>query len=249
MSPPIDRPGDTDSASYRLRYYRPGLVQEAHRHEQPHVSLIIAGSVAEAHARQERHVRAGSVVLRPGRFGHQVRFGPAGALILSAPFGSFEHIGAEAGEWGVAPAALIGTALKSAAAGNAEGVIDVIWDLLAGGTFASRLSPQWLLRARDELIEENTSIGDIARNNGVHRVHFSRLFHQVFGESPSVYRRRMRALRAAAAAAQGKSGTQAAHACGFFDQSHMCRALQESLGATFTQLRRIRTQVTWVQGY
>ncbi|MFL6720839.1 MAG: helix-turn-helix domain-containing protein [Sphingomonas sp.] len=248
MSLSIGRSSDTERASYRLRYYRPGLVQEVHRHEQPHLSLVIAGSVAEASAGQERHVGAGHVVLRATGFEHKVRFGAAGALILSAPFGNFEHIAAGASEWGIAPAALIGTLVNNAAFGNAEGVVDVIWDLLAKGTFGSRLSPQWLLRARAELIEENASISEIAQNNGVHRVHFSRLFQQVFGEPPSVCRRRMRALRAAAGAAQGTSGTQVAHACGFFDQSHMCRALQESLGATFTQLRRVRTQVTSVQG-
>ena len=186
-------------------------------------------------------------MLRREGFCHEVRYGSGGALILSTPVGSAAAREAPQGEWSIVPPALIAAALRSAVCGQPDGVIDAVWDVVAAGTFTRRRPPQWPLRARDELIEENGRIADLAERSGVHRVHFSRLFHDAFGEPPSVHRWRVRALRAAAAAGAGATGVDAAHMCGFSDQSHMCRTVRQAIGTTYSKLRQLRAQVTSVQ--
>src|SRR5438128_6868402 len=160
-----------DQLEQRLYAYRPEIRQQAHSHRDPHISVILAGSVREEGNGQEFLARSGMFGLRPSGFRHQVRFGPKGALILSAAVDAETLIQCQNGQpgWGYAPETLLRAVI------SADDVDDILLDIAA---YQGRSRPQrparWLMRARDSMIEEGTAIAALARDAGVHRVHFSR---------------------------------------------------------------------------
>jgi AraC-like DNA-binding protein len=235
----------------KLYAYRAGISQHSHRHDEPHVSLILAGSVLEECNGREFTAGPGMFALRPSGFRHQVRFGARGALIISAAVdpATLVHCACEdEGGWADAPAELFKLMLAEKRDGPAGAANDVLFDIIAHfSALASGPAPSWLAAARERLIEESVSIDALADEAGVHRVHFSRAFTRIFGCSPSVYRRRMAALRAVSSAVDGGDGADCAYACGFADQSHMARVLRQFTGASYNRLRTLRGEVTSVQ--
>lgn len=235
----------------RLRAYRPELVQRAHCHQGPHLSLVIAGSFHEQSRGAEQSPTAGCFAVRSTEFEHQVRFGQRGALVLSMNLSleQFSLAEAQYGLWGKAPASLVrNVMIEALGAATANEVEESVWDALAGLPDRDGRRPsQWLLSAREALVEDGATISAIACRAGVHRVHFSRAFTRAFGLPPSAYRRNMRALRAAAAAMNGAPAARSAYECGFADQSHMARAIRQVTGGSYTRLRHLGSKVTSVQ--
>jgi AraC family transcriptional regulator len=235
---------NTGQFDQRLSAYRPEIHQRVHSHHEPHISVILAGSVREEGNGREFLACSGMFALRPSGFRHQVRFGPDGALILSAAVDAetLNHCETRQSGWGYAPEILLRAVM------GADDVDGILLDIAA---YQVRPRPQrparWLTRARDSMIEEGTPIAALARDAGVHRVHFSRAFTRAFGAPPSAYRRRMAALRAVAAAIDGREAADSAYACGFADQSHMARVLKRTTGLSFGRLCELRTKVTSVQ--
>ena len=230
----------------RFRQYAAGVTQAPHRHEFPHLSLTLAGDFVEDSGGSEARIRPGMFALRPEGFGHEVRFGPSGAMVVSLPLDDCDVVAL--GEipqcWLKAPESLLRSALLANSLSE-----DTLWDLIATATAELRRNPpaRWLTDARDSLIEDGATIDSLAQRAGVHRVHFSRAFVRAFGLPPSVFRRQMATLRAASAAIEGRSAADAAYACGFADQSHMIRNLKRSTGLSFSDLRRLGGEVTSVQ--
>jgi len=190
--------------------------------------------------------------VRASEFAHEVRYGGRGALIASLEISTEQFAGlesADAGRWVSGSRSLVRSVMTSAFRQECNvSLEDATWDVLAGPR--SRMDaapPGWLLSARDRMIEEDASIADLAAATGVHRVYFSRAFARTFGEPPTVYRRRLRALRAAAAAIDGDSPASSAYECGFADQSHMARELRDITGASYKRLRVLGAEVTSVQ--
>lgn len=94
--------------------------------------------------------------------------------------------------------------------------------------------PRWVERARERLSEcphAPLRVADLARDAGVHPVHFSRTFRQFVGVRPAEYRTRVRvAAGCRLAASPSLRLSQVALAAGFADQSHMTRAFSRVLG-------------------
>jgi AraC family transcriptional regulator len=212
--------------------------------------LILGGSVGEESNDREVKAGAGMFALRPPGFRHQVRFGARGALIISAAVDSETLLQCEAvaaqGRWAQAPKELLRAMLMGAR--STTEVDDILFDLMACAPRSSmRAPPAWLRNARDSMVEEGRSIASLAEEAGVHRVYFSRAFTRAFGSPPSIYRQRLAALRAVAAAIGGGPAVRAAYACGFADQSHMSRVLKRMTGRSFGALKNFRAEVTSVQ--
>jgi AraC family transcriptional regulator len=239
---------DGVSRTYRLHDYLPGLSQAAHTHSRPHLSLVLRGIVEEESGGHESRAGPGMFAVRGTGFTHQVRYGSRGALIVSLEmrFEEYRALGAASvGRWMHGDNRLVQNVIASALHPECE---DCAWDLVAGRP--SRIDtwpPRWLLQSRDRLIEENVSIASLALESKVHRVHFSRAFARAFGEPPTVYRKRIRAMRALAAAIEGKPAAMSAYDCGFSDQSHMARVLREVSGTSYKRLRSLGSEVTSVQ--
>lgn len=237
----------------RFHAYRGGLIQHSHRHQHAGLSMVLSGAFLEDSCGRERHVHAGMFALRASDFEHRVRYGEHGALIVSTyvppdEFASLAKL--YSGEWKAAPPTLVRHLLPEAANNDcSSSATDVMWDVLASVAPPEPAGDRapWLLSARDELVDEEASITAIAERAGVHRVYFSRVFASAFGMPPSIYRRRMRTLRAVAAAMQGGRAAEAAYTCGFADQSHMARAVKETTGSSFKKLQALRSKVTFVQ--
>lgn len=85
---------------------------------------------------------------------------------------------------------------------------------------------------------ENPSLEDIAREVGISRFHFLRLFKATTGLSPHAYLIMRRLELAKALIKQGYSLAQAAHEAGFADQSHMTRRFKAAYGVTPGQYQK-----------
>lgn len=110
----------------------------------------------------------------------------------------------------------------------------------------------WLRRARERLHDDAGSVpgvAELARETGMHPVYFARAFRRAFGCPPGDYLRRCR-LEQAICAIVGNTRplSEIALRCGYSDQSHMTRALQDALGLSPLGLRRLsRLQVANLQ--
>jgi AraC family transcriptional regulator len=229
----------------RLSFYPPGLRQSAHLHEHAHVSIIIAGAIRERSAGRDEVALASALTLRPRGITHAVEFGPQGALILAVDVAAHLERATAQGwihrDLTSVQRRLVHCVLNESVASATE-VGECIQDLLAAIETASwrGLPPQWLLRAREQLSDEPaaTRIDALARAVGVHRAHLSRAFQHWFGIPPSLFRRGAMLGAAIAAAASGESIASAAQSAGFADQSHFCRSMRSTLGATPRRLLR-----------
>jgi AraC family transcriptional regulator len=103
--------------------------------------------------------------------------------------------------------------------------------------------PRWLQRARELLRDRSAdgiSIGDVARECGVHPVHLARAFRRFFDCSPGAYLRRCRLERAAALLRERREGIgEVALRAGFADQSHLTHAFRQAHGVTPAEYRRL----------
>ena len=238
-----------ESLRARLVHYPPGLAHAAHSHDEPHVSVVVAGSFRETTPRGEQVVCHGSIGFRADAARHAVRFGPAGALILTVGLRDWIAEGApSAGVRWVESSAPFARQLLCLARQGGEGECDVLADRLVALWVGrsrperrARTPPAWLRDAAEQLLSSpDLPVGALAARIGVHRVHLARSFVGHYGMAPSVFRRRAMASRAISVALAGPSRlADAAAEAGFADQSHMSRVVREWCGVSAGELRRL----------
>ena len=97
-----------------------------------------------------------------------------------------------------------------------------------------RSRPRWVDGARERISDcphGALRVTDLAREAGVHPVHFARTFRHFIGVRPAEYRCRARVATACRLATSTSLPlSQVALAAGFADQSHMTRAFGRVLG-------------------
>ena len=244
----------------RLVYYPPGLSQTPHRHREPHISVVVAGSFRETTPSDERIVCQGGIGFRADAASHAVRFGPAGALILTVAPRDWVAQGMprDGVRWLGTQPAMARHLVTLASRGGHEAHEELADRLLALWTGSARTrrraaggAPAWLQAAADRLLRGSAeiSIAGLAEELGIHRVHLARCFQRHYGMPPSVFRRRAMASRALSAALADRTGLAAAAAeAGFADQSHMSRVVREWCAMGVGDLRRLFAKnVTSVQ--
>jgi AraC family transcriptional regulator len=105
-----------------------------------------------------------------------------------------------------------------------------------------RAAPGWLQRVCERLRDDcgrNLTLGDIAREAGVHPVHLTRVFRARLHCTPGDYLRRCRLDKAAALLASSRLRlTDVAQACGYFDQAHFTHAFRRAYGVAPSAYRR-----------
>jgi AraC family transcriptional regulator len=102
-------------------------------------------------------------------------------------------------------------------------------------------APGWLARSRERVANDQDvpTVEQLAREAGVHPVHFARVFRRHVGLSPVEYLRRERAKRAADLLAHSLVPiVEVGLACGFADQPAFSKAFRRATGVTPASFRR-----------
>ena len=95
-----------------------------------------------------------------------------------------------------------------------------------------------------ENLGERFTLDDLAREAGVSRFHFARLFRVSTGESPMAYLLKSRIERAKQMLLQSdRPVCEIAAALGFCDQSHLTRTFRRMTGLTPREFSRLQTNV------
>jgi AraC family transcriptional regulator len=112
-----------------------------------------------------------------------------------------------------------------------------------GAPIGQRGLVPWQVRKISVLIEEKLEHGvrtpELAARVGLSSSHFSRVFRTYFGRSPRQYILEKRVARAQRLMLEGRVRlSEVARACGFADQSHLCRTFRRLVGASPLVWRR-----------
>jgi AraC family transcriptional regulator len=249
----------SDQFSISLSDYCVGLRQSWHSHEQPILTLILAGYAREQVGCEDVTINPLQVGLKPAGLRHTDHFWPNGvrALRISlspaliSPRGSELQI-IERWDWlndsqSVRPLLRLAHCLRRAES-NADEVMENIYDALAGllpptTSRCAVAAPLWLCRAREHLhtsYSQGIRLTHLAREADVHPVYFARQFRRFFGCSVGRYVRQLQFCAAAAMLAKRHTNlAQVACHVGFSDQAHMTRTFAREFGITPGQFRRI----------
>jgi AraC family transcriptional regulator len=217
-----------------------------HEHEGVHLCAVVEGGFVEKAGRGWVDVGPGTVRISSAAR-HDIDFSPSGAqCLLLLP--TLPGLATLSHPQFLSPdpwlSRLVGTVaarMRSATVLEAEEATD---ELLA--QVQRRLDgrsappPPWLRQLRERIDDgDAASVGDLALEFGVHRVHLARAFRDHYGTSLSRHLQRARLGRARRLlTTTDLSIVEIAAEVGFADQSHLTRAMRSGLGVTPGMLRR-----------
>ncbi|MEO8575388.1 MAG: AraC family transcriptional regulator [Gemmatimonadales bacterium] len=215
-----------------------------HEHDATHICVVLDGGFVEREKHGWRDVAPGTVRVS-GAARHDIDFSPAGAtcLVLEVDDPPFSPLAAAKfiendNRLGSLAREISNHSWKRDPAGRVR-TNNLTTEFLA--QIVRRLSgktttpPPWLERIRDLIHDTtgSTSVEDLAREAGVHRVHLARTFRDHYGVPVTRYARQVRVQSALTLLATGSiSLSQLAHEAGFADQSHLTREVRAAVGST-----------------
>ncbi len=198
-----------------------------HRHAEPYVAVVLAGSYLEAGDGGRVRAAAGTVIAHEPHSAHRDDFGAAGAVVLNLP--------AIAGLSGPGIVADVDAIAQATERDIREAAV-----LLAEQFRPAIVSPHdWPDQLADALARDpDLAISDWADAAGLDPASVSRGFARAYGVSPKRFRLEARARRAvrSLAAWQGNLAAFAAEH-GFADQAHFARTVRAMTGVTPQALR------------
>jgi len=229
--------------------YAPRAQLPRHSHALPYLCLVAAGMFEERAGRRLEACVAGTVVWNPSGEEHEDRFGNFGARTWNLEFtdGWTDRLAQGERAWTVAQggeaAWLVTRILRelaepdTASALALEGLVCALIGEISRATPAThQRRPAWLTRAHERLLaeyREPPSVGDLARDAGVHRSHFARAFRHHVGCTVAEFVRRLRIEWAAEQIRLSQySLSNLALQAGFGDQAHFSRAFKRVTGVT-----------------
>lgn len=235
--------------SAALTWYPPNRRQPLHRHEFTQMSFLLSGDMQEDLEGRQFSLAGSGVGIKPSGAAHADRWGPDGALIFTLEITDAEFGGQASPGWSTLAdrstlARLVSALTSAVEAGRGE----IAADIAALGVRAapvlsdadSQQPPRWLRRARERIVEGfgELRIAEAAKEAGVSRTHFARVFREAFGVPPSMLARRAASARALRAVVHTDHPLAAVAArCGFADQAHMTRTLGTETGLAPGRLR------------
>jgi AraC family transcriptional regulator len=234
--------------------YQPRTRLPRHSHSQAYLCLVASGAFEERGRGRLETCASGTTVWNPSGHEHEDRFGDAGAQTWNLEFQQHwsERIAQVTETWTVARSVevswLVGRILRELARPDTssalalEGTVcALLGELSRDPATAERRVPSWLSRAQSRLREEYRlppTVGELAREAGVHRSHFARAFTRHYGTTVAEFVRR---LRIDWAAEQLRTGnwtlSQLSLDAGFGDQAHFTRTFKRITGITPGQYR------------
>jgi AraC-like DNA-binding protein len=242
----------SDRLIVSLSDYCAGWQQTWHAHEQPILTLILAGYAREQVGFQDVIVRPFHVGLKPAGLRHTDHFSPQGLRALRVSFSSsfLTELGGaqswiERWDWKVASPAVrpllrLAQCLRQEEPDEVE-VMENLYESLAG--LASPApprcpaeAPSWLRDAREHLdmsYDSGIRLTQLAQEANVHPVYFARQFRRFFGCSVGRYvRQRQFEAVASLLTHRQMSLAQIARHVGFSDQAHLTRTFASEFGIT-----------------
>lgn len=197
------------------RQHVPGGELPRHRHAYGYAAVVLSGTYEEAGDSGRRWVRPADVIVHGAFEAHLNRVPAKGALVVNLPLPAqaLTPFGAVADPDAIARAA-------------ERDVREACALLVAQHEPAWAPARDWPDLLADELARSPVRIGDWAQSHGLSAEHVARAFRRVFGATPQVYGREVRARAALSAALLGERPlAEIAQATGFSDQAHMTRAV------------------------
>lgn len=94
-------------------------------------------------------------------------------------------------------------------------------------------------RLLQERLQGPVSLDEMARESGLSKFHFVRLFREELGITPHAYAMKLRVARARELLDGGVPAAQVAFECGFADQAHFTRAFKREVGYTPAAFARL----------
>ena len=227
-----------------------------HSHEQGYFNVIDAGVVEEEYGRRRRVCAPGMVIFHPPGEPHRETHHDRVAALNVEIGGTWLRRLAELGRALDRPAEFRDDRVASAGLqilrefrapdGDTALTIECLtWEILSASsacnTGTTRGTPRWLIEARDLLdarLDEPPTLQSLARDVGVHPVHFAAVFRRSYGCSVGEYLRRRRLDHARRRLAETNLPlAEIAMEAGYADQSHMTRAFRRFVGMTPARYR------------
>lgn len=236
----------------------PGMRISRHEHEHAYLSLIRGGSFTETYGRRTRAPAPGMLLVNPPGEAHSERMDAHPVSTLNIELGTgwlralfeigspLDRPAAVRGEEIVALGRLLLREVNRQDDHSALTVESLTWDILHAalrtrGFSAERAMPRWLRDIRDRIdgsLANPPTLGSLARDAGVHPVHFAVVFRRFYGCSVGEYARRRRLDAARGRVADPDVAlSQVALDLGFADQSHFTRSFKRFTGMTPGQYR------------
>ena len=216
----------------------------AHSHDVSHICVVLEGGFIERDRKSWRDVGPGTLRVS-GAARHDIDFSTSGALCLVLDFDSGVVPALERPRFIENDVSLVRLAREiqnvSGSGDPARNIVseNLTIELLAqvSRRIHSRTSPppEWLSRVREMLHDEagNLTVTQLATDAGVHRVHLARTFREHFGVSVTRYARQVRVQSALRLLSHRSIPlSRVALEAGFSDQSHMTRAMRDTVGST-----------------
>ena len=234
--------------------YQPNIHLPRHSHARSYVCLVAAGRFEERSGSRVATCTMGSVVWNPAGQEHEDRFGNVEARTWNLELTDVwkERVAEATREWTPAHSAdvsfLVTRIIRelnepdSASALTLEGLTcALIGDVSRHRPSMDWKRPKWLSRAQDRLrveYRDPPSVGELAREAGVHRSHFARAFRRYSGCTVAEFVRRLRIDWASEQLrCEQYTLSELSIQAGFGDQAHFTRTFKRMTGVTPGEFR------------
>ncbi|MEZ5921871.1 MAG: helix-turn-helix transcriptional regulator [Parvularculaceae bacterium] len=221
--------------------YRAFERQQFHAHAETRIVLLLSGGFREEGYGASGVFSRGDIIIRPAFAGHGDWAAQSGAsyLQIKAPAA---FVAKRRGEefWKARRGAIELDDRNVSRALAAPTAAEFLLESAAEDAYGHFNAPNRIERAAMLLSGDgHQDIEKIAQDAAMRPDSFSRSFKTRFGVSPRDYAKAARLERAMAKVAAGAGSlAEIAHACGFYDQSHLCRAFREKLAMTPLEFSR-----------
>jgi AraC family transcriptional regulator len=231
-----------------------------HAHELPFFAVLLAGDYGERYGRAVKQFGPFTMAFRPAGVPHQDEIGPQGVRFFDIEIrpswlrriqecsGNLDNARDDFGGGELLWLAMkLFCETRTTQRGDDLFLESLLAELVSAVARLPRETakdaPRWLGRVEDRLKTEyydRLSLGDLAREAGVHPVHLSRVFRRCAGDGIGEYVHRLR-IRAACEQMLvcRKPLAEISLATGFADQSHFTRAFRRITGMSPGAFRKL----------
>jgi AraC family transcriptional regulator len=237
--------------------YLPGAEAPPHAHPVPDLCLVVAGAFHERQEHELLECTPGVLLFREAGTAHSDRFGSTGAWCFNVQFGDDwrKRLSPETWQrsrrWSASTRQSVlarqiyraSAECGSATTASVEELVILLLGMLEPCPPVADRRIRWIERAeeclRARFLDSAVSLSSVAREVGVHPVHFCRTFRHHFGCTPGAYVRRLRVEWARHQLLTTRLPLSViAYGCGYCDHSHFAREFRQAIGTTPSGFRR-----------